>query len=176
MNIQNIKSCCLATCLTLGMQSLGDAAREEAERRRLLEQQGIEGKVIEANIAKPASKEIRAAPKEPSEMPTKSPAKRASTKGRGSARNYRAELQKLDRTIRQDEGRLQLLRTRLHEAQWALPKTGKLSASNRPIDAQERLQREIDELQIKLKELRRERTEIYEEGKKAGLLPGELAP
>jgi hypothetical protein len=36
------------------------------------------------------------------------------------------------------------------------------------------LQREIDELESKLKRIRRERQEIYEEGRKAGFLPGEL--
>jgi hypothetical protein len=164
----------LATCLALGMQSLGDVAREEAERRRLLEQQGIEGKVIEENAAKSTSKENRASLTDPSENPKKAPAERASSKGRVSARNYRTELQKLDRTIRQNEERLQLLRTRLQAAQWALPKTRKLSTSTRTIDTQERLQKEIDELQIKLKELRRERMETYEEGRKTGLLPGEL--
>jgi hypothetical protein len=174
MIIRSIKSYSLAACLALGMQSLADIARQEAERRRLLEQQGVEGKVIEEQIAQPAHGENGAALINPSEKQKTTPADRVFPKGRVSKRDYRAELQKLDRAIRQNEERLHLARTRLQAEQRALPKTNKLSASSRTTNPQERLQKEINELQIKLKELHRERTEVYEEGKKAGLLPGEL--
>jgi hypothetical protein len=174
MRIQDIKSCCLITCLALGTQSLADAAREEAERRRLLEQQGIEGKVIEASAVPSTSRGNRAVSTDHSEKQKKAPAQNASPKSRAPRRNYRSELQKLDRTIRQDEDRLEVARARLGAEKWALPKTGKLQDSNRTANTQDRLQKEIDELQIKLKELRRERVETYEEGRKTGLLPGEL--
>ena len=37
-----------------------------------------------------------------------------------------------------------------------------------------RLQAEIEELELKLKQLRRERAETFDDGRKAGYLPGEL--
>jgi hypothetical protein len=156
------------------MQSLADVAREEAERRKLLEQQGIEEKIIDRNAIPSAPKEHPAKTTPPSQRQTKASIEKASPGSQVSVRRLRTALQKLDRAIRQDEERLALKRARSEESRWALPKTGRLSAKSRTTDTQERLQKEIDELQIKLKELRLERDETYEEGRKAGFLPGEL--
>jgi uncharacterized protein (UPF0335 family) len=37
------------------------------------------------------------------------------------------------------------------------------------------LREEIEDLELKLKRLQQERSEVYAEGKKAGFLPGELS-
>jgi hypothetical protein len=160
--------------MILSMQSLADIAREEAERRQLLEQQGIEAKIIERKEAPSAQKEHQS-----KALPLAGESKRSSTekvsaKNQATARRFRVALQKLDRRIRQEEDRLVSLRARLEKSRWALPQIGRLSIQNRTADTQERLQKEIDELQIKIKELRLERDETYEEGRKAGILPGEL--
>ena len=51
---------------------------------------------------------------------------------------------------------------------------GARPAAAKPKNSQSKLQAEIEELQIKLKRLQEERFEVYESGKKAGFLPGEL--
>jgi hypothetical protein len=154
------------------MQSLADIAREEAERRKQLEQQGIEGKVIETNAAHPAPNGNLTLSTIPLAAPTK--AHSASRKSLPSVRSFRTALQKLDRTIRKEEARLKLLHARFQAGRWALPKVGRVSGSNSSTSGQERLQREIEDLQTKLTQLRQERFEIYESGKKEGFLPGEL--
>jgi len=174
MRIPNIRSCCLAACVFFGAQSLSDVAREEAERRRRLDQQGIESKVIESGASRTNPEKPPASSSPSSDRRPGSRADTSSSGNRVSVRSYRTKLQKLDRTIRQDEERLELMRRRLESERWALPKPGRLSAGNKSVDAQEKLSREIDELQIKLRELRRERAETWDEGRKAGFLPGEL--
>jgi hypothetical protein len=174
MWIPNISTCFVTACVFFTMQSLADIAREEAERRQLLEQQGIEGRIIERRDAGSAPKENQAKALRPSDGQKKASTENAFPKSQASVRRYRAALQKLDRRIRQEEERLVLKRVRLEENRWALPKTGRLSTRSQAADTQERLQKEIDELQIKLKGLRLEREETYEEGRKAGFLPGEL--
>jgi len=173
MRIFNARSCCLAACMFVGMQSLADIAREEAERRRLVEQEGIESRVIEGRAAR-KDPDARTESSQSSERPKGFTTDKPSSGSQISARSYRARLQKLDRAIRQEDERLELKRKRLESERWALPKTGRLSARSKSADVQERLQSEIEELQIKLRELRRERSETWEEGRKAGFLPGEL--
>jgi hypothetical protein len=164
----------MTACVFLAMQSLADIAREEAERRQQLERQGIEGKVIERRDTQSAPKGNQAKAPQPTEGQKKISAGNASPKSQTSLPRYRAALQRLDRRIRQEEERLELKRVRLGENRWSLPGSGRLSTRSRTADTQERLQKEIDELQIKLKELRQEREETYDEGRKAGFLPGEL--
>jgi DNA repair exonuclease SbcCD ATPase subunit len=175
MRIEIFDSCCLVLFVVLGTQSLSEVARDEAARRQLLDQQGIEEKVIEGEAAtwapngnvtqwKPSATPI---PKEYSKSP--------SPKGSSSPSNYRNSIQKLDKAIRQEEKRLELIQERFEASRWTLPKVGPLkSTRNRTTDERAKLQAEIEEIQEKIKELRRERTEHYEEGKKAGFLPGEL--
>jgi predicted RNase H-like nuclease (RuvC/YqgF family) len=169
-----LRSCRLAAFFLFSLQSLADIAREEAERRKLLEQQGIEAKVIEGDPRHfaPNGNLTLSTPKPSS--PKKEKTKSASSKGQPSVRSFRTALQRLDRTIRKDQERLDLLRTRLHSEKWAIPKVGRISKSVGKTDSQSRLQREIEDLESKLKRLRRERSEIYDAGRKAGFLPGEL--
>jgi len=164
----------LAALIFFGMQSLADIAREEAERRKSLQQQGIEAKVIKSRSF-PAS--TGGAFNKPESSSVKRPAatsSRDASTTKSSLRRYRSALQKLDRTIREEKARLELKRERLKKERWALPKTGRLSAGGRSEDARNRLREEIEELQLKIRQLRRERREIYDEGRREGFLPGEL--
>jgi hypothetical protein len=149
------------------LQSLTDIAREEAQRRKLLDQQGIEAKVI----IRKAAGGSRDTDDSPSVRPVVN--KSHAQKDLTFLRRYRNALQKLDRSIRQNEDKLRLLRARLqlkkNDSQKLSKKSGALSAS-----PQDRLREQIEDLEIKLKQLQDERFETYEAGKKAGFLPGEL--
>jgi predicted RNase H-like nuclease (RuvC/YqgF family) len=164
----------MAVCVVMLMQSLADIARREAARRKLLDEQGIEGKVIEGNPVASSSRGNLTLSTPAPAAPQETSKRGASSKSQPALRPFRNALQKLDRTIRQEEKRLETRRTRLQAERWAPPKAGKVTSRNQSEDIQNRLREEIEELQLKLKELRRERAEIYDEGKKAGFLPGEL--
>jgi len=164
----------LNNCTAASMQSLADVARQEAERRKLLEQQGIEAKVIKGNAEHLASDGNVTVSSPDYGAPERALSQSISQKNHNSVHSYRNELQKLDRTIRQDEERLQLLQARLQADRWAIPKVGRVSRRKSNTDEQSRTQTKIDELQRKLKRLRQERAEVYEAGKKAGFQPGEL--
>jgi hypothetical protein len=155
------------------IRSLADLSRDEAKRREALEQQGIEGKVIESDsdtLAPTGNITVFT----PGEKSRPKPAKQSpSEKTAASPRSYRTALQKLDRTIVQEQERLDNLSARLQAEKWAIPKSGRLSSRDTSA-SQSRMQDQILELQSKLKRLRQERLDIYEAGKKAGFLPGEL--
>jgi len=169
-----LKSCSLALLLMLDAQSLVEIAREEAERRQAIDQQGIVAKVIDSSTI-PQVQNSNVTTSTVSEMSSREASeKSSSTKGKTSVRNYRSTLQKLDREIRQNEARLVLKRSRLQSEKWSNPVSGKASNANRSGMMQSQLQAEIDELQARLKQLRNERFETYEAGKRAGFLPGEL--
>jgi hypothetical protein len=156
------------------MQSLTDFARHEAERRRLLEEQGIQAKVIVNNTAGTASNGEEAVTETPPAKGKETAARSDSPKGRRSVGSYRTALQKLDRQIQQTEERLTSLRAQLHAEKWSLSKTRRASGRSKPKKSASQLQAEIDGLQLKVKHLREERFDVYESGKKAGFLPGEL--
>jgi hypothetical protein len=166
MTADKIKSCCLAVLLQLGFQSLADVAREEAERRRRLDEQGVEARVIEevsAGSAENGNISTFTAPeKKAKKAPDEFPAPKAKP-----LRSFRTALQKLDQAIRQSETRLEVQRKRL-QIEMRKPTDGKENK------AQEKIRQEIENLEIKLKQLRQERSQTYAEGRKAGHLPGEL--
>jgi len=174
MTAVNFRSCPLAALLLFSLQSLGDVAREEAERRKLLDQQGIEARVIEGDITHLAPNGNLSTSTPSSPGPKKTRSSPDSGKSLSTVRTFRSALQKLDRTIQQDQERLESRRARLQAGKWALPRVGRVSTHGESTDSQARLQAEIEELESKLKRMRRERSEIYEEGRKAGFLPGEL--
>jgi hypothetical protein len=174
MRFPKFGTCCLALLFFFNLQSLVDLAREEAERRRLLEQQGIKGKVIENNVVDSASNGNGSGATRSSALPEITAARSDSPKSRPSVSRYRSALQKLDRDIQQSEDRLASRQARLQAEKRAHPKTGRSSGRSRTKSSGSQLQAEIEELQIKLKRLREERFEAYESGKKAGFLPGEL--
>jgi predicted RNase H-like nuclease (RuvC/YqgF family) len=166
---------CLAAAAVplLTAQSLAEAARREAERRREIDRQGLEAKVIEGDPAQLAPG---------GNLSTSDPVRRdrptadreVEPRRRGTPRFYRAKIQKLDREIRSGEDRIAALRERLRSERWALPKVGRISRSSGISGSQERLQAQIRDLESKVKQLRKERRETYDDGKRAGFLPGEL--
>lgn len=160
--------------LMICLQSLVDVARAEAERRQALDQQGIEAKVIES-IQKADSGSLTISKDVPSRAPiSSSPKEKASPGEKASIQRIRGELQKLDRTIRQTQERLESRKSRLLSERWAIPKTGKASGRLDTERSQTRLKQEIEELERLLEQLKQERSEVYDRGRKAGFLPGEL--
>jgi predicted RNase H-like nuclease (RuvC/YqgF family) len=166
---------CLAAAAVplLNAQSLAEAARREAERRREIDRQGLEAKVIEGDPAQLAPD---------GNLSTSSPVRRdrpttdreVEPRRKGTPRSYRTKIQKLDREIRSGEDRIAALRERLRRERWALPKVGRISRSSGGSGSQERLQAQIGDLESKVRQLRKERRETYDEGRRAGFLPGEL--
>jgi hypothetical protein len=154
----------------LCLQSLADIARQEAERRRQLDRQGIEAKSItmeSAASASPGNVTLSSMP--PSSTKQKNTTSADARENR-SVRGFSSALRKLDNAIRQTEGRLQTKRTSAQSQSGALLK-GKNDSRGKSAS---RLQEEIRELEMKLEQLKQERLETYQAGKKAGFLPGEL--
>ena len=155
------------------LQSLAEVARKEAARRQKLEREGIQEKRIECR--NPADLAPGGAISTSSGVPglagANAPAQKAEP--RPALRSFQTRLQKLDRDIQQAEERLKLLRARAEADRWAAARTGKGSkGSGSPLADQLRWQ--ILELESKLGQLRRERGDVFQAGKKAGYLPGEL--
>lgn len=157
---------------SLAAQSLAEVARREAERRRELDRQGVAARVIDGDAAQlaPNGNVSTSSPAPRSRMPG-DPAGHASVK---QPRSYRTRIQKLDRDIVSAEDRVTVLRERLRKERWALPKVGRLSRSSGAATSQERLERQIRDLDSKVRQLRRERREVWDEGRRAGYQPGEL--
>jgi predicted RNase H-like nuclease (RuvC/YqgF family) len=154
--------------------TLADVARKESERRKRLEQQGIEGKVIDADaVIKSSSGNLTVSTVSGTESEDSTVQNNKSEK-RSSIRSYRNALKKLDRTIRKAKDDLARLREQFRKARWAPLKIGRRSNSGKSEEKQNRMQAEIEELESELRELRRERSEIFNEGRRAGFLPGEL--
>jgi hypothetical protein len=154
-------------------QSLAEAAQKEAERRKALKQQGIEGKVISSESLEENSGAAVSTSKIP-KSPGKPAAGRSSADGRRSAAPYRSALLKLDQTIRQCEDRLAALRVRYEEEKYTLPRSGRNVGRNTANGSRERLRRQIEEAQVRLRRLQQDRLETYDAGRKAGFMPGEL--
>jgi hypothetical protein len=152
-------------------QSLSEFAQKEAERRKNLEQNGVEGKVIEDHIPSHLAPKGNLSTPSPS-TPTKPTSPEPKLKTR--LQTFRNALQKYDREIRRGDERLRLLRSRFDAEKWALPKVGKISSKNDSSSSQDRLKAQIQDLELKLAQLRRERLETYDSGRKAGFLPGEM--
>jgi hypothetical protein len=174
MRIAYLKLCSLVFLLMFNMQSLVDVARDEGERRKRLEEQGIEARVIDGNAAGLARQGNITTSTEPAASVHMPSVRSDPLKGQESVRSYRSALQKLDRAIQQNEAQLAAKRARMQAEKRANFKSGKASKGSGANDPQSRLQAEIEALQIKLKQLRDERFETYETGKRAGFLPGEL--
>ena len=155
------------------LQSLAEVARKEAERRHKLDQQGIQEKRIE--VANPADLAPGGAISTSSASPGLAGASGPAQKPepRATLRSFQTRLQKLDRDIQASEERLKLLRARAEAERWAIIKTGKGSKGSGS-SSPEQLRWQILELEGKLAQLRRERGDVYQAGKKAGYLPGEL--
>ncbi len=154
-------------------QSLAEAARKEAERRRRLEDQNVEAKVIHGR----GSLEVSNGNVTTfgGGTPRSSPSAAArETKGRTSLSAYRNQLRKLEREIRDCEERQGLLRRQADAERWTLPKSGRRSVGTGTQTSREKLLLQAQDLQIKIDRLRRERQETWNEARKAGYLPGEI--
>ena len=169
-----LKSCCLSAFVFLCLQSLADIAREEAERRRSLDQQGIEAKVIVDVAPQNSHGSLTVSTGTASAVQRKTAKESTSPKESASLKGIRTSLQKLDRSIKQTQERLEAGRARLQAERWAIPKTGRISARGDTEKTQGRLRQEIEALQKKLDQLQQDRSDVYDRGKKAGFLPGEL--
>jgi len=155
-------------------ETLADVARKEADRRKRLEQEGIEGKVIDADaVIKSSSGNLTVSTVSGKESED-STVKNKTSEKRSSVRSYRNALKKLDREIQKAKEDLEKLREKLRKERWAPLKIGRRSNSGQSEEKRNRMQAEIDELESDLRDFRRERSEIYNEGRRAGFLPGEL--
>ncbi|MBN2338263.1 MAG: hypothetical protein JXP48_06955 [Acidobacteria bacterium] len=165
----------LALLWVLAAQSLADVASREAERRERVDAQERVERVIDGDpsLWAPGGNVTRGTPPAPAPVPDALPPGREGAK---SLRHYQGALRKLDQAIRREERQLALRRERLEAGRRLLPGTGPLDAraGSRRADARGRLEAEIGEIGEKLGELRRERAECYDEGRRAGYLPGEL--
>ena len=162
---------CLSQISFARPQSLAEAARREAERRKALDQQGIEAKVVRGDASGHGGDPSNSLSVPPS---FKDAGAGGTAKGRASLQSLRTKLRKLDLDIQQGEERLRNFRARLESEKWQLPKVGKTYKGNAGTSASERIRIQIQELEAKLRRWTRERFEIYEIGRKAGYLPGEL--
>jgi predicted RNase H-like nuclease (RuvC/YqgF family) len=150
------------------MQSLADVAEKEAERRSQIENQGVQEKVImgDGESLAPNGNLTVSTPSGAKFQNAEAPAK--DQKKMTSIRSYRAALQKLDRAIRDNEMRMDSLRARMQAEK------KRISKNSLPSSAQSRLQEQIDQLQTKVEQARKDRAGIYQSGRKDGYLPGEL--
>jgi len=150
-------------------QSLADLAKKEAERRKLLEKRGVKAKVITREDLRSGTGNIS----QFSRLEKHSP-KGGKPRPRGSVKSYRNRLKKLDRDIRAAEGRIRLLRLRMAAEKRSRDLTIRTGRSARQNSNQDRLHWQILELEAKLKQSKRDRSDTFRAGIKAGFLPGEL--
>ena len=178
---------CLATAFLFwslpslwSTQSLADVARAEAERRCLLDEQGIEEKIVDGALPREMTSGELSRDEAPPFAIRKKSSERgtdSSSRSRDALRKYRTELQKLDKSIQKEEQALASKRRRLEVARRAPPspvRVGRLSTRNAAAEAMRRLEDEIRDGEDRLKQLGEERSNLYDEGKRAGFLPGEL--
>lgn len=165
----------LLTIVTVecGAQSLGEVARQEAERRRKLDHEGKAGKTIsDQDLARHGRNgNITISRPEP---PRKEAPSSSSGPRRSSVASFQNRLRSLDRQIRQTVDRIAFLQERLAKERWAPPGTGRQSRRGRTHSSEEQLRWQIHSLENRLTSLRQERREVYDTGRKAGFLPGEL--
>jgi predicted RNase H-like nuclease (RuvC/YqgF family) len=160
--------------LTIAAQSLVDAARREAERREGLEQLGIEETVIEGN-GESYSGEGNVSVFTPSATtPPKRSEAPSSAKNQSSLSRYRKTIQKLDQNIVKEQERRKRLQDRLDDLRREGYRIGDLAKRRRNEESQNRTREQIEELEVNLKLMRKERNDVYDSGRKAGFLPGEL--
>jgi hypothetical protein len=153
-------------------QSLVEVARKEAERRQKLAD--VQARQIDG--ANPALVAPGGALSISSPGPVMVSAKAAPARpeSRESLRSYQSRLQKLDREISQTEQKLKVLRLRADAERWAPIKTAKGSRGSGGSATLDQMRWQIQDLETKLAELREERSDVFQAGKRAGYLPGEL--
>jgi hypothetical protein len=159
--------------LLISLQTLSEAARREAERRKALDEQGIRAKVVDASTPAqdPAAGNLSISTGLPRNTP---PVSKRSDSAAKASPGVRASIRKLDREIKLTEDRLRTLRRQAEAERWAPPRAGKVTRRGTAVQNEERIREEISELETKLNRLREERFQIYDDARKSGLLPGEI--
>lgn len=160
--------------LSIAEQSLVDAARREAERRNRIEELGIEETVIEGNGEGYAGKGNVSVFSSSGPKTDKGSVAPSSPKPKGSLDRYKKTLQKLDQDIRKGQERIENLKERLEDLRRKSFGIGDLTTRRRNDELQDRTREQIEELEVDLKLKRKERNDVYDSGRKAGFLPGEL--
>jgi len=155
-------------------QSLADLARKEAERRKALQEQGVVGRVVAPDDLPGRTGSGRMTVSDSGTSARAAQSDAGSPSNRGKADAYRTRLQNLDRQIREDQEQLRLLEQRMAAERWAPPRAGRIARNQKSGSAYEDLRWKAEQLQARLSRLREERRRVYEEGRKAGFLPGEL--
>ncbi len=159
---------------TAGAQSLTEIAKKEAERRKLLDQKGIEAKKIEqgdlSNLSPKGNVSLSSLPPE-SHSPARLPVE---TEKKPSLEKYRTGLRSLDAEIIRNEERLASLRKRLEQEKDVPIRLGRGGRTGAAVNSKAKLESQVQELEIKLKRLRADRLKMYDAARKAGFLPGEL--
>jgi septal ring factor EnvC (AmiA/AmiB activator) len=153
-------------------QSLVEVARKEAERRRNLKE--VQARQIDGADPSRIAPEGSISTSSPVPGPAAAKAAPVRQESRESLRSYQSRLQKLDRDIAQTEQKLKVLRLRVDAERWAPAKTTKGSVSTGSTSAVDQMRWQITELEAKLADLRDERSDVFQAGKRAGYLPGEL--
>jgi hypothetical protein len=92
---------------------------------------------------------------------------------RATLRSFQSRLQKLDRDIALAEERLKVLKAKADAERWAPVRTIKGSKGSAS-SSQDQLRWQILELEGRLELMRRDRSDTFQAGRKAGYLPGEL--
>ena len=158
--------------LLLSLQSLSELAKKEAERRKLLDQQGIETKKIDqGDIAAKGNITLSSPPPRSKVLPSSNQSGK-----KPSLEKYRTELRNLDSGIRRDEERLASLRKRLEIEKDRPIKLGRGGTAGTAEASRKRLENQILDLDTRLKRLRDDRLKTYDAARRAGFLPGELKP
>lgn len=155
-------------------QSLAEAARKEAERRRQVDQQGIPERRIDAadgSRLAPGGAISLSSPGPGTQREAAAPPKPA---GGAGLRAFQTKLQKLDRDIQQSEAQLKKLKERQAAERWAPVARLGVAKGAGPANSEVQLGRQIQDLEGKLKLWRQERMDTFQAGRKAGFLPGEL--
>ena len=155
-------------------QSLADLARKEAERRKALQEQGVAGRVVAPDDLQGRTGSGRMTVSDAGTPAPTAQSDTGSPSNRGKPDAYRTRLQSLDRQIREDQEQLQLLEQRMAAERWALPRAGRIVRNRNYGSPYEDLRWKAEQLRARLSRLREERRKVYEEGRKAGFLPGEL--
>ncbi len=155
-------------------QSLVEVARKEAERRKKIDAQGVTVKRIESADLPPFTLGGAVSVSTPQSRPASAGNPVRKAEARPALRSFQTRLQKLDRDIEQGQNKLKLLRARSDAERWAGTKTSKGSRGSGLNATQDSLRWQILELEAKLAAWRRERSDTFQAGRKAGYLPGEL--
>ena len=153
-------------------QSLADLAKKEAERRKLMDQQGAESKSIRqgdpAILAPNGNLSTSSIPR------SKTGSAKETTDPKPSLQKIRTVLQKLDGEIRREEERLASLQRRLEVERDTPVKLGRVTSRSGMTSSHQRLLVQIEDVKAKIRRLKGDRLKTYDSGRKAGFLPGEL--